>query len=283
MASKRKTEPAAQSQVPVAAASAAVATVPQEFLDHADKGNEHVTAEDVSTPFLAIIQSGSPQRKKANDKYIDGAEEGDIFMTVGGQLFKDVLAVPCAFQSRWVEWTPRDKGGGFVRAYDIGERPPGVRKGDIRVKLSNGNDAVKHHYHYVVIMDEEGVDAPMCVIAAMKSTDLKPSSDWNSRILANKMPGSGRTYPRYAQKWRMGTIAKSNDQGDWHGWFMNPEGVLNLDNPYERAVWNTAVEFHNLIASGDLQVKYDAQPDSTGGGNDDEDPLPPAADAHEPF
>lgn len=236
-------------------------SVPQEFLDHAGKGNEGITSEDVTTPFLAIVQSNSPQRKKQNAKYIEGAEEGDLFITVGGALFNSVLVVPCAFQARWVEWKPRDAGGGFVRAFDLGERPVGARKGDIYVKLPNGNDAVKHHYHYVLILDDdEHTAAPFPVIIAMKSTDMKVSGDWNARILGAKIPGSGQSYPRYAQKWRLGTAERTNEKGEWFGFTSLPEGVLDLGQPYDASVWQAAVEFHNLVAGGSVEVKYDAMP-----------------------
>ena len=52
------------------------------ILASAGKGLQNISNDDVTIPRLAIIQSGSPQRKKKDEKYIDGADEGMIFSTV---------------------------------------------------------------------------------------------------------------------------------------------------------------------------------------------------------
>ena len=49
-------------------------------------GLEDTTSEDFAIPFIRIIQSGSPQTKKADGKYVKGAEEGDIINTVSNQI-----------------------------------------------------------------------------------------------------------------------------------------------------------------------------------------------------
>ena len=90
------------------------------IMSNAGKGLENITSEDITIPRLAVIQSNSPQRKKKDEKYIEGAEEGDIFNTVTGEIYKEPLTViPCAYRKSYVEWIPREKGGGFVQAYNM--------------------------------------------------------------------------------------------------------------------------------------------------------------------
>jgi hypothetical protein len=43
--------------------------------------------EDLVLPRLAICQEGTPQRKKGNDSYVKGLEEGDFFNTLSGQIY----------------------------------------------------------------------------------------------------------------------------------------------------------------------------------------------------
>ena len=89
------------------------------ILASAGKGLQNISNDDVTIPRLAIIQSGSPQRKKKDEKYIDGADEGMIFNTVTNELYKDSLEViPCGYRKTYVEWVPRDKGGGLVAVHD---------------------------------------------------------------------------------------------------------------------------------------------------------------------
>lgn len=63
------------------------------IIKSAGRGLENVTNDDITIPRLAIVQAGSPQRKKKDEKYIEGAEEGNIFNTVTNQLFSDSIIV----------------------------------------------------------------------------------------------------------------------------------------------------------------------------------------------
>ena len=51
-------------------------------LEEAGSGFEEATSDSYAVPFLQVLQSGSPQCKKSDGKYIKGAEEGMIFNTV---------------------------------------------------------------------------------------------------------------------------------------------------------------------------------------------------------
>ena len=81
-------------------------------------GRESMSITDMALPYLLILQSLSPQVKKSSPQRVDGAEEGDIFNTVTQELFASedgINVIPCAFQKAWVEWAPRDSGGGCCR------------------------------------------------------------------------------------------------------------------------------------------------------------------------
>ena len=64
------------------ATNVVLAELADQIVADAGKGLQNVKTEDMSIPRLAIVQSGSPQRKKKDDKYIEGAEEGHVFNTV---------------------------------------------------------------------------------------------------------------------------------------------------------------------------------------------------------
>jgi hypothetical protein len=61
------------------------------ILKNAGKGLQNVTNDDITIPRLAIVQSGSPQRKKKDEKYIEGAEEGMIFNTVTNTVYGNTI------------------------------------------------------------------------------------------------------------------------------------------------------------------------------------------------
>ena len=89
------------------------------IIKSAGRGLENITNDDITIPRLAIVQAGSPQRKKKDEKYIEGAEEGNIFNTVTNQLYSDsITVIPCGYRKSYVEWVPREKGGGLVAVHD---------------------------------------------------------------------------------------------------------------------------------------------------------------------
>ena len=77
-------------------------------------------SEDLITPRLRILQSGSPQVKKQRPEYIAGAEAGMIYNTASRNVTEGgegLLVVPCAFNKEFVEWIPQSAGGGLVKRW----------------------------------------------------------------------------------------------------------------------------------------------------------------------
>lgn len=78
------------------------------------RGQENVGLEDVTIPRLDVLQDLSPQRKKNDPAYIDGAEEGMLFNTVTGELYGDsIFFIPCYYKKEWLIWKLQGAGGGF--------------------------------------------------------------------------------------------------------------------------------------------------------------------------
>ena len=50
-------------------------------------GLEDVSTTDMQIPFLRIIQALSPQLKKSDPAFIEGASQGDIFNTVTNKVW----------------------------------------------------------------------------------------------------------------------------------------------------------------------------------------------------
>ena len=87
------------------------------FEADAGSGFEEVTSSDIKIPFIRIIQALSPQIKKTDPSFIEGASQGDIFNTVTKTLWngeEGILVIPSYFQQKLLEFIPRNQGGGFV-------------------------------------------------------------------------------------------------------------------------------------------------------------------------
>jgi len=198
------------------------------IMSNAGKGLENITSEDITIPRLAIIQSNSPQRKKKDEKYIAGAEEGDIFNTVTGEIYKEPLTViPCAYRKSYVEWIPREKGGGFVQVYDM--RPsdtttdPATRKSS----LKNGNQLVDTAEHYIIIRKDD--DTYESAVLTMTSSNLTVSRKWNTLLKMKKINVKGQTIdpPSFMYEFTLSTVEATNDQGTWQKYKIEEIGQLD--------------------------------------------------------
>ncbi len=62
----------------------------------------------------------SPQVNKRDGAYVHGAEAGMIFNTVLNEAYdgiKGIRVMPCHYNRRFVEWKPREQGGGYIGSY----------------------------------------------------------------------------------------------------------------------------------------------------------------------
>jgi hypothetical protein len=169
-------------------------------------------AEDGIVPFIDILQLLSPQIKKNNEKYIKGAEAGDIL--VKGSLNpvvkseEGIVVQPCAFERKFVEWVPRSKGGGFVTRHDVMpadavERPnPEDETRTVWVRKSNGNQLIDTRYHYVLLNG-----APY--VMAFKSTGHTVSREWTQLM---KMLGGAA----FERKYKVTSKLRTKGDNEWY-------------------------------------------------------------------
>ena len=90
--------------------------IEDEIFETAGDGIDYDTSE-LQIPFLRLVQAMSPQLKKTDPKFISGCSQGDMFNTVTGQFWdgeEGVTVIPCFQETKYLEFIPRDQGGGFV-------------------------------------------------------------------------------------------------------------------------------------------------------------------------
>ena len=212
-----------------------LAELQQEIIADSGKGLQNVKTEDMSIPRLAIVQSGSPQRKKKDDKYIEGAEEGDIFNTVTNTLYKGkIKVIPCEFLKSYVEWIPREQGGGFVQSHET--RPTDLTKNDKgKFILPSGNELADTADHYVLVVNEDGSYEP--AVMSMTSSLLTVSRNWLTRMKLQKEVIGGKMIepPTFYYEWEIETTEKDNDQGTWFIYRVGDAKPISDPNIYKEA------------------------------------------------
>ena len=203
-------------------------------------GLENIGAGDIALPFLMVLQSGSPQVKRGEEQ-IEGASEGGIFNTVTQSVYdgeEGIFVIPCLFKKAYVEWRPREGGGGFVTQYDnddILAKTKRNQKG--QDMLENGNIIVATAYHYLLLADPVTSDYQRAVIG-MSSTQLKKSRRWNSLMTGLKVPrpdGTKFTPAMFSHMYKLTTVPESNELGSWSGWHIELFGMVPTTELYQAA------------------------------------------------
>jgi len=255
------------------AKTTAVSTdVLDDIFDYAGEGAAFDSSE-MQIPFVRLLQALSPQLNKKKAEYIEGASSGDAFNNVTNQYWDGeagLTVIPCFQTTKYLEFTPRDMGGGFR-----GEIPSNspflqqtTRSGSKEI-LPNGNELVKSDQHFCLIVEDDGSFQP--VVVDMKSTQLKVSRRWKTQIAMQKVKhpttGEMKTPPVFATMWKLRSVEESNDQGSWSNWTVEKIGLVE-----NRDLLMEAKSFRDSIMAG--EVKAAAEDHGNGGSANQGEEIP---------
>ena len=226
-----------------------VSNILDDILETAGEGVDYETSE-LQIPFIRVIQALSPQIKKSDAAFIKGAEQGDLFNTVTGEVWKGeegINVIPCYQETKHLEFTPRDQGGGFVGEVPLSD--PNILKTTrqgAKETLPRRNELVKSDQNYCMVLNKDGSSQP--AIVDMKSTQLKISRRWKTQIAMQKIPdknGVMRTPALFATIWNLKTVEESNDMGTWYNYT-----VEKVDLVKDKNLFIDAKNFRSSVESG---------------------------------
>jgi len=228
--------------------------VMDDIMEFAGEGASYDSSE-MQIPFIRILQAMSPQLKKREAVYIEGAEQGDMFNNVTMELFHGedgITVVPCYQTTKYLEFVPREEGGGYVGEIPVTDPilSQTTRSG-AKEMLPNGNELVKSDQHFCLVVDEDGITQP--VVIDMKSSQLKVSRQWKTKIAMQKIkhPKTGAMVlpPLFATQWKFTTVEDSNDQGSWFNYKIDKIGVVE-----SRDLLLEAKAFRDSISAGEVKA-----------------------------
>jgi len=215
----------------------------------ASAGFEETDSSCFAIPFLRILQAISPQAKKQNPKYIEGAEEGDFINTVTEKLYKGtngVIVIPAHFKHVYNEWAP-DRGG-FRGTHSPSQYDSLVKtirtdsKGNpYEANADTGNQLTDTREHYLMIMEEDGGFTP--ALLALSASELKKSKKWLTFMRELKV--GGKPVPMQSQMYRITPTPESNDKGNWVG-----HKIEHLGSVQSLEQFKSAKEFYEMVRSG---------------------------------
>lgn len=226
-----------------------VATINEDAFDNLPSGMENVTSADLKIPKLGILQALSPQLKKSDPLYIEGASQGEFADTGINQVFKvdELPLLPVYFAKIYLEWAPRDSGKGLVANHGL-IKPQGLKQDD-KMRLWNGDNLVQETATFYVLNLAANWRRSFVPLV---STQLKAARQWLTLINAERRTnkdGQEVPVPIYYRSWNATVVDQKNNQGDWFGWKFNPgQKVLELDPTGQ--LLKEAVDFMEQIKAG---------------------------------
>jgi hypothetical protein len=250
------------------------------FEAFANEGLESVSAQDLAIPYLRLLAQLSPQVNKRDGAYIEGAEAGMIYNTVENAVYDGeigVKVIPCYYRRMYVEWKPREKGGGYVATYPADHKIVGTTYKDDRGNdvLPNGNLLTNTAEFYVIMIDKDG-SLKRCLIT-MTSTQLKKARKWLTQIqtmMGKAADGRMFTMPMMSHIYTLTSVEERNDKGSWFGWEVHKDRVLDLSNDEDKGVFEMAVGFSKSVKAGEVKVKQDGEDSHSAADKDDDDQIP---------
>lgn len=221
-----------------------------DILRDAGAGVDNMGMDDVAVPYLYVLQTNSPQVNPDADAYIEGAKSGMFYNNVSNEVYdgrtEGLKVIPCAYERKYVEWVPRDSGGGYVADHDIesgilNETTPNEKGIPC---LGSGNLIVETAYHYVYFQNpNNGVWEE--IIIPMKSTMLKKSRRWNKTLMATLIPGTTSRAPRWLYPYQLKTVKESKNDNTWSNF-----DISRLPEMVTAEQYRAAKVFAQLMESG---------------------------------
>jgi hypothetical protein len=212
--------------------------------DH--RGTEHIAKDDMQMPRLLLAQGLSPQLDPNSPKYIDALKNGQLFNSLSGTVYgKDPIKfyVVRADAPRWVEFIPREQGGGI--------KDPNVKFGDPRTQFRT-DDAGKplppiatKFYDYVLMFAEDGGGLwkqGELIALSLKSTGIKVAKALNTFI---KMKNA----PCFAGVYSIGVSSEKNTKGTYNVYALKDLGFVQ-----DKALYDKLGEVFEALKDKDLKL-----------------------------
>lgn len=247
------------------------------------EGFENTSGADYAIPFLTLLQSNSPECDgSVEGRQIKDARPGMMMNSVSRELIdgeKGVVIVPCLTQHEFIEWKPRDKGGGFVGTHAVNSAV--VQKAIAEAKqfgankTDEGNDLSETFSIYGMLIEKNGVPCdPEMIVVGFNSTKIKGYKQIMYRLRTVK---GSKNIPLFAHQLRITSVNDKNAKGAFKNFKTEPavendvtKSLINPGDDKGKALLAGGQELKTQIASGLLRAAYDSQSNagSDTGGDD---------------
>lgn len=244
-----------------------------DYGDDAGAGYENQDSSDTAIPMIVLLQPQSPavlERRKDPETGV-AAAPGFWYNSVTGHIREVLHFVPATTKHVYVEWTPRDEGGGYRGQHDISSKvvqqaiAESKNFGEYFMPAVQGeprNILQETFYVFGVVCNGEQPEG--MAMLSFWSTKIKAYKTWMSRIKAVRVTAGENKIapPLYAHLTALSSELKKFGDGSAYVPVIqpaDPRGVVAslLGKNDER--FQMAKACRELIAGGLAKINYDAE------------------------
>ena len=225
-------------------------------------GLDGVDASDFAIQWMRIIHYQCPETTEGDARYLPDAKPGMLLNSATLQVVDGKtggIFVPVTREHKYLEYIPRDAGGGFQGSWDLTDpRIADLRRNQGqfgRLLLENGNELTETFSFFGLFLPDE-TDVWRVGIS-FSSTQIRKYRMLTGRLAS--LIGTPPKYPTFAWRWRVSSQPESNKKGRYFGWRILQEGDKPLAVTDD--IYLEAREFHRQLRSGAVQMNYAQQRD----------------------
>lgn len=194
--------------------------IPSYIKAGSNRGNEHVSTQDLLIPRIDVLQALSPQVNAKKEEYIEGAKVGQLFNTLTNEVFDSIGITPVTFARKYLVWVDRkkDADGGLLGVFDT--------EPEAQTFLESRSDKDKLEISTTgehLVLTDTGEE----VMISMAKSKLKVSRKFNSLI---RLQGGDR----FSRRYELTSMDDSSAQGDFMNLKITPAGFPS-EEVYKKA------------------------------------------------
>lgn len=246
-----------------------------DYGDDAGAGFENITSQDSLMPMLDILDFKSAE-------VIDGEgsfKPGDMIIRTLGETFngkKGVILVPSYVQVKFVQWRPKDQGGGVVAQYDPSDdfvrqvkeacnwEGFGKMKVNGRLDDKTADDLVETKYVYGVLgvpgagADNWEIEETRHIVVPFASTRIAAfrSMVAKAKVLVPRPDGRKEPAALFAHSYRLKTTLVDKGGNKWFTYDISFNGANATEARLDprSAIFDEARSVYQLVKAGLAKV-----------------------------
>jgi len=236
--------------------------------EYAGAGFEDTNADDFVLPFIKKVEHQSKCLQKQHEKYVAGAEAGQLVHNVMMKSFDKVYMIPVKYDNFLQHYKFPDGTGGWIGNYkfnspDVPEHTK-VQKEDktYRVPIAMPDSYLQQCFNYIGLFFDEEMNPIGPAILPMEKSQCRTARMFNVLLNGKKITradGSKIKAPIFSHMYEISLKSITNDKGSFFAFTYDNGQPVN-----DRALLVEAVELAKSLQEVDTTSLAPDQGDSEG-------------------